>query len=72
MKTAAFLGIMLISAAILFMELRKCKQKKNRMVIMGIMLLSTALSITLLFNPHLPGPTQLMSVLFGRFDKMLG
>lgn len=72
MKMAVFVGIILISAAILFMELRNCKEKKQRMVVMGITLLSTALAITLLFNPHLPGPTQLMSVLFGRFDKMLG
>lgn len=72
MKVAAILGILLISAAILLVELRKCKQKKFKMVVTGITLFSAALSIALLFNPHLPGPTQLMSVFFGKFDKMLG
>ncbi|GMK37354.1 hypothetical protein PCCS19_04070 [Paenibacillus sp. CCS19] len=72
MKAAAIFGIIVISAAVVYMELRKCKQKKSRMVVVGITLFSTALAITLLFNPHLPGPTQLMSMLFGRFDKMLG
>ncbi|PWW04766.1 hypothetical protein DFQ01_10649 [Paenibacillus cellulosilyticus] len=72
MIVVSILGILLFTAAILWVELRNCKQKKSRKVVTGITLLSAALAITLLFNPHLPGPTQLMSVMFGRFDKTLG
>jgi hypothetical protein len=72
MKWSAIIGIALLTAAILYGELRNSKQKKTKAVVSGITLLSAAIALTLLFKPHMPGPSQLVGLLFGGLDKLLG
>ncbi|WP_405112962.1 hypothetical protein MHH28_05860 [Paenibacillus sp. FSL K6-1217] len=71
MKMAMILGILLLSAAIIIVEFRGSKAKKARQVIAGITFTAAGLAILLLFQPGLPGPTELVKLLFGRIDLIM-
>ncbi|ETT56164.1 hypothetical protein C162_01937 [Paenibacillus sp. FSL R7-269] len=71
MKLVMILGILLLSASIIVFEFRGSKDKKTRKVIAGITLATAGLTILLLLQPGLPGPTELVKLLFGRIDLIM-
>lgn len=71
MKLLSALAILLITIAMLYFEGQQAKQKKEKGVAAGITIAASILALTLLFMPTLPGPTQLVNLLFGSMDKIL-
>ncbi len=71
MKILSTLGILILTVIIIWGEWRGSKSKKMRAITTGITLVSAALALTLLIYPNLPGPTQLIKLLFGKLDKMM-
>ncbi|MEK4852218.1 hypothetical protein NST04_20385 [Paenibacillus sp. FSL H7-0756] len=71
MKLVMILGILLLSASIIIIEFRGSKDKKTRKVIAGITLATAGLTILLLFQPGLPGPTEMVKLLFGQIDLIM-
>lgn len=71
MKLAMVLGILLLSVAIIIFEFRGSRVKKARQVTAGITFVAAGLTILLLFRPGLPGPTELVKLLFGRIDLIM-
>lgn len=71
MKIAYAISILLLSGGIGYGEWRASKEKKAQMVAVGMMSIAAILAIALIFFPDLPGPTQLVLLLFGWLDKYL-
>lgn len=71
MKMAMILSILLLSCGIIIFEFRGSKDKKARKVIAGITFAAAGLTILLFFQPGLPGPTELVKLLFGRIDLIM-
>ncbi|WP_340023533.1 hypothetical protein MHI24_00175 [Paenibacillus sp. FSL K6-1096] len=71
MKIAMILGILLLSAAIIIIEFRDTKSKKARRAAAGITLMTAGLTILLFIHPGLPGPTELVKLLFGKIDLIM-
>lgn len=71
MKFAAVLGIMLLATAILIGEWRSACTKQERVVAAVITVAAALLAMTLVFKPELPGPSQVVTLLFGWMDKRL-
>lgn len=72
MKVAYTLAIILATVGIGYAEWRAGKEKKVQIVSLGLLLLAASLAIALVFFPDLPGPTQLILLLFGWLDKYIG
>ncbi|WP_302104418.1 hypothetical protein [Polycladomyces zharkentensis] len=47
------------------------EQKKEKAALIGLTLIGWSLAVALLFNPNLPGPTQLMDTLFRPLTQIL-
>ncbi len=58
-------GVMLLGAATIWAGFRETKDKKTRRSIMALSAISAILFCLLLYKPDLPGPTQLLRLLFG-------
>ncbi|MNW43106.1 hypothetical protein D3C74_202950 [compost metagenome] len=71
MKSVSVLGIFLLVAAIIYGEWHSSKRKRAKVVAAGIMLAASVLALLLLFQPGLPGPSQLVKLLFGKMDKLM-
>ncbi|MEK4042739.1 hypothetical protein NSU18_03685 [Paenibacillus sp. FSL H8-0048] len=71
MKMAIIIAILLLACGIIIFEFRGSKDKKARKVIAGITFGAACLTILLLFQPGLPGPTELVKLLFGRIDLIM-
>ncbi|WP_270169375.1 hypothetical protein [Paenibacillus sp. SYP-B4298] len=71
MKSASVIGILLLTAAILFVELRSASRKQERVVAASITVVASLLALALVFNPQLPGPSQFVALLFGWLDQQL-
>ncbi|MNE69129.1 hypothetical protein D3C76_170310 [compost metagenome] len=71
MKSMSVLGILLLVAAIIYGEWHSSKRKRGKVVAAGITLAASVLALLLLFQPGLPGPTQLVKLLFGKMDKLM-
>lgn len=71
MKFLSTFGIVGLAVGIILGEWRGSKNKKMRVAMTGITLAATLLALLLLFYPRLPGPTQMMKLLFGWLDKRM-
>lgn len=71
MKILSALAILLLTIVMLYFEKKLAKKKKEKGVAAGITIAASILALTLLFMPTLPGPTQLVNLLFGGMDKIL-
>lgn len=71
MKFLSTIGILVLAVAIILGEWRGSKSKKMRVAMTGITLTATLLALLLLIYPGLPGPTQMIKLLFGRLDKIM-
>lgn len=71
MKIAMVLGILLLSAAIIIFEFRGSRVKRARQVVAGITLSAAGITILLFFHPGLPGPTELVKLVFGKIDLIM-
>ncbi|WP_059051059.1 hypothetical protein [Paenibacillus senegalimassiliensis] len=71
MKIAYAIGIVLMSAGIGYGEWRASKEKRAQIAAVGMISLAAILAMALIFFPDLPGPTQLVLLLFGWLDKYL-
>jgi ABC-type enterobactin transport system permease subunit len=71
MKLGSILGILLLATAIVYGEWRSCKEKRARIVTAGITVVAAVIGIILLFQPRLPGPTQIVKLVFGSVDKFM-
>lgn len=71
MKLASVLGILVLTAAIIYGDRHSSSEKKAKAAATGITLIAAALALILLFQPGLPGPTQLVKLLFGKVDKFM-
>jgi len=71
MKFLYLIGLLAIGTSIIMAEWRGSKSKKMRVAMTSITLAATLLALLLLIYPGLPGPTQMMKLLFGRLDKMM-
>lgn len=65
------IGILLISGIIMVGESSSCQQKKAKIIMYSITLGTMILAITLVFQPNLPGPTQVIKLTFGWVDKLM-
>lgn len=72
MKIAYTLAVIVAAAGIGYAEWRAGEEGKARIVLLGLLLLAAGLAIALIFFPDLPGPTQLILLLFGWLDKYIG
>lgn len=52
-------------------EWPKMKQPKERIVFVAITSLGFVLAVLLLFNPEMPGPTQMIDAIFKPLGKLL-
>ncbi|PQP81348.1 hypothetical protein C0Q44_23390 [Paenibacillus sp. PCH8] len=71
MKLSSILGILMLAAAIMYGEWKSSKEKRARIVSAGITVVAAVIGIILLIQPRLPGPTQVMKLLFGSVDKIM-
>jgi hypothetical protein len=71
MKAWWIIGILLISGIIMVGESSNCQQKKAKIIMYSITLGTMILAITLVFQPNLPGPTQVIKLTFGWVDKLM-
>ncbi|MFX3649762.1 MAG: hypothetical protein ACE3K2_10080 [Paenibacillus sp.] len=71
MKLGSILGILMLAAAIIYGEWKGSKEKRARIVSAGITAVAAVIGIILLFQPRLPGPTQVMKLVFGSVDKIM-
>ncbi|WP_339783995.1 hypothetical protein NSQ38_21615 [Paenibacillus sp. FSL R7-0313] len=71
MKLISILGILMLAAATMYGEWKSSKEKRARIVSAGITAVAAVIGIILLFQPRLPGPTQVMKVVFGSLDKIM-
>lgn len=71
MKIAMILGILLLCAAIIVFEFRNTRSKRARQVVAGITLATAGLTILLFILPDLPGPTELVKLVFGKIDLIM-
>ncbi|MHA7964308.1 hypothetical protein ACX93W_09185 [Paenibacillus sp. CAU 1782] len=71
MKILSTMGILLLTLSIIFGEWRGSRVKKVRAITTGITLATAVLALLLLFQPSLPGPSQVVKLLFGKLDKMM-
>lgn len=71
MKAWWIIGILLISGIIMVGESSNCKQKRAKIIMYTITLGTMILAITLVFQPNLPGPTQVIKLTFGWVDKLM-
>ncbi|CQR48305.1 hypothetical protein BN1058_02671 [Paraliobacillus sp. PM-2] len=73
MKWLSVLGIILIALLITLYEWPKLKknQKKEKKAFVVLMLTSVTLSISILYFPDMPGPTELIDKIFKPFGKLL-
>ncbi|WP_413409031.1 hypothetical protein [Paenibacillus amylolyticus] len=71
MKLGSILGILLLATAIVYGEWKSSKEKRARIVSAGITAVAAVIGIILLFQPRLPGPTQIVKLVFGSVDKFM-
>ncbi|MGE6579048.1 hypothetical protein [Paenibacillus xylanexedens] len=71
MKLGSILGILMLAAAIMYGEWKSSKEKRARIVSAGITAIAAVIGIILIFQPRLPGPTQVMKLVFGSVDKIM-
>ncbi|WP_342555934.1 hypothetical protein [Paenibacillus sp. FSL R7-0652] len=71
MKIASMLGILMLAAAIIYVEWKQYREKKTRIILAGITAASAVIGILLLIDPSLPGPSELIKLLFGSVDKVM-
>ncbi|WP_433753552.1 hypothetical protein [Paenibacillus amylolyticus] len=71
MKLGSILGILMVAAAIMYGEWKSSKEKRARIVSAGITVVAAVIGIILLFQPRLPGPTQVMKLVFGSVDQLV-
>ncbi|WP_339184917.1 hypothetical protein MHB43_15115 [Paenibacillus sp. FSL H8-0317] len=71
MKLGSILGILMLATAIVYGEWKSSKEKRARIVSAGITAVAAVIGIILLFQPRLPGPTQIVKFLFGSVDKFM-
>lgn len=72
MKWVSVMGITLIVLVIFLFEWLKIKHLwKEKVSFSTIMILGYILAVTLVFYPDLPGPTQVLEVIYKPFAKIL-
>ncbi|WP_315792584.1 hypothetical protein [Paenibacillus sp. BIC5C1] len=71
MRLASVLGIMLLASGIIYGEWLSTKQKRARVPVAGITVAAVFLAIVILFLPNVPGPTQVIKLIFGKVDKLM-
>jgi multisubunit Na+/H+ antiporter MnhB subunit len=73
METGLILGTLVLVALIFLYEWPRINrtQKKEKVVFMVLLSLGTILSIVLIWNPDLPGPTQIIDYIYKPFGRML-
>ncbi|WP_416827808.1 hypothetical protein [Ectobacillus polymachus] len=74
MKWITTLGITIFLLLIILYEWPKIgiNHKKEKISLVTITVIGWLLSILLLFFPDMPGPTQMIEMLFKPLDKLLG
>jgi multisubunit Na+/H+ antiporter MnhB subunit len=73
METGLILGTLVLVALIFLYEWPRINrtQKKEKVVFMVLLSLGTILSIVLIWNPDLPGPTQIIDYIYKPLGRML-
>ncbi|MGN7412806.1 hypothetical protein [Paenibacillus sp. SAF-068] len=71
MKLGSILGILMLAAALMYWEWKSSKEKRARIVSAGITVIAAVIGIILLFQPRLPGPTQIVKLVFGSVDQLM-
>jgi hypothetical protein len=71
MKAWWIIGILFISGIIMLGESSNCQQKRAKVIMYSITVGTMILAITLVFQPNLPGPTQVIKLTFGWVDKLM-
>ncbi|QLG38734.1 MULTISPECIES: hypothetical protein [unclassified Paenibacillus] len=71
MKLASVLGILILAATIIYVEWNYSKEKRAKWLSAGFTSVSALIGIVLLFDSNLPGPSDVVKLLFGRVDQMM-
>ncbi|NNU92368.1 hypothetical protein ETC01_03350 [Geobacillus sp. NFOSA3] len=73
MKAAFILGTLVLVALIFLYEWPRINrtQKKEKAVFVVLLSLGTILAIVLIWNPDLPGPTQMVDYIYKPLGRMM-
>ena len=73
MKTGFILGTFVLVALIFLYEWPRIHQtqKKEKVAFVALLSLGTILAMVLIWNPDLPGPTQMIDYIYKPFGRML-
>ncbi|OQO99555.1 hypothetical protein B9L23_13485 [Parageobacillus galactosidasius] len=73
MKAAFILGTLVLVALIFLYEWPRINrtQKKEKVVFVVLLSLGTILAIVLIWNPDLPGPTQMVDYIYKPLGRMM-
>jgi multisubunit Na+/H+ antiporter MnhB subunit len=73
MKAGFMLGTLVLAALIFLYEWPRINrtQKKEKVVFIVLLSLGTILAMVLIWNPDLPGPTQMIDYIYKPLGRML-
>jgi multisubunit Na+/H+ antiporter MnhB subunit len=73
MKTGFILGTLVLASLIFLYEWPRINQtqKKEKAVFIVLLSLGTILAMVLIWNPDLPGPTQMIDYIYKPLGRML-
>ena len=73
MKAGFMLGTLVLAALIFLYEWPRINrtQKKEKVVFIVLLSLGTILAIVLIWNPDLPGPTQMVDYIYKPLGRMM-
>ncbi|BCU80582.1 hypothetical protein JIR001_03650 [Polycladomyces abyssicola] len=73
MNWGVIIGITVVAILLVLYEWPRIKpgRKKEKAALIGLTLIGWSLALALLFDPNLPGPTQLMDTLFRPLTQIL-
>lgn len=71
MKWGSLLGIVFVVLVMTWIEWSRLRQKKEKITFLVLTALGFVIAVLLLNNPELPGPTQLIDMIYSPLGKIL-